>query len=337
MFQSGNLLSPVNAPDLKLDASDLAWFTNELKYVSREQYKRLEQPNLARKIIPTLQDIPSWATSVEWTEWRGTGEAKFIGANADDLPRVDVGGVPHLQSIHRLGDAYGYTIWDIKNAIRTGQRLDVMRAAEARRAIETKIDRTLGRGYAPLGLYGLFNIPNVRVVTATTKTGGGTYWSATATPLEKLRDIQKLVAATIAALQQGAAPGANGMDQEQVYNRFRLVMPDANYMDLASSYMPDSTGRTLLEVVEAMPYIESVQPWFLATGAAANGTDDRMVLFPPTENVVGAVVPVEFTELAPQPRNVEYVVPCIAATGGVLAGRTLPISYMDGIDSTGLV
>ena len=324
-----------NNGSLKLDASDLAWFRRELEFIDQTQYKQLQEENRGRSIIPTQQGIPDWAQIYTWREWTQVGEAKFIDKNADDLPRVDVGGNEVAKMIKPIGDAYGWTIFDIKRSIATGMRLDAMKAAVARWAIETKTDRVLARGDSKRGLEGLFRLNSVPVTVANTKTGGGTYWSPGAKSSEVLADIYKLINAVVTRLQSTVANANDGESGGgQVFRRFRVVMPDANYLYLSQVFIGDNTGRTLLEILEKSPYIESIVPWSLAGGAAANGIDDRIVIFPPNPYVVAGIVPMEFTPLEAEKRNLEYVVDCIATTGGVVCRYPIAVGYMDAIDDT---
>jgi hypothetical protein len=312
---------------LRLDASESVWFRRELEFVDEEQYQVIFEENRARLLIPSQNNVPDWASVYTWRQFTKFGKAKIVANMSDDIPRVDVSGVEQPKIIKPIADAYGWDIFEIKRSIAQGTHLDAMKAASARYAVETEIDRILALGDAEHNLDGLLTFDTkgaITPVTAITKTGGGTNWSAAATPTEISGDVFKLIESTVDALKGSGGP---------VFQKFRVVMPDANYLRIAQRGMNDSTGRTILEFILKSPYIESVNPWHRCVGAAANGTDDRICIFPPNPVVVAGIVPMEFTPQEPEKRNLEYVIDCVATCGGVVIRYPVAIGYMDAIDA----
>lgn len=315
-----------NQNAVRLDAAESVWFKRQLEFVDEQQYDVLFPENLARKLLPTQGNIPDWASVYTWRQFTKFGKAKIVANMSDDIPRVDVSGAETPKIIKPVAAAYGWDIFEIKRSIAQGTNLDAMKAATARFTIETEIDRVLALGDTEYGLDGVLKLDTVGSITpvvAGTKTGGGTNWTTAATPTEIANDVFKLITSTVKSLK-----GAGGM----VFQKYRVVMPDENYLLVSQRGMNDTTGRTILEFLMKSPYIESINPWHRCVAAAANNTDDRIAIYPPNQIVLAGIVPMEFTPQDPEKRNLEYVIDCIATTGGVVLRYPMAVGYMDAID-----
>lgn len=314
-----------NDRGLRLDATDLVWFKRQLEIVDKEQYEILFPENQARALIPTQPDVPDWASAYIWREFEAIGQAKIIGDPSDDLPRVTKLGRENAKVVKDIGVSYGYTFKEIKRSIAMGTGLDSMLAADARRAIETETDRILWLGQPSHSLDGLLKLDTVGSIVpivAITKTGGGTNWSAAAKPDEIAGDIFKLIEETLA---KGRMAGG------RQFRSFRVVLPDANYTRAGQRRMGDGSDTTILRFVESSPFVESVNPVWRCSGAAANGVDDRMAIYPADRMVVAGIVPQEFTQLDPEKRNLEMVIDCTGSCAGVVLRYAFAVGYMDAI------
>jgi hypothetical protein len=321
-----NLQSGNNPAKFRLDAAESVWFKRELEFVDETQYQTIYEENLARQLIPTQSNVPDWASVFTTREFSKFGKAKIVANMADDIPRVDVSGKETPKIIKPIADAYGWDIFEIKRSIAQGTHLDAMKAAAARYAIETEVDRILSLGDTEYNLSGILALDteaSITPIVAITKTGGGTNWSVGALPTEIAGDVFKLIGETVRKLK-----GAGGA----MFRRFRVVMPDDNYLLISQRGMNDTTGRTILEFLLKSPYIESINPWHRTVGAAANGVDDRIAIFPPNPVVVAGIVPMEFTPQEPEKRNLEYVIDCVGTCGGVVARYPVAVGYIDAID-----
>lgn len=314
--------------EMRLDAGEQMWLKRELEYVDKKIYERHYDENIARQLIPTEQNVPDWATSVNWSEIESYGSAKIISEISDDIPRVGANRTESSQTIKIIADAYSWNVFDIKRAAATGIHLDTTKAEIARRVAETTIDDILAKGDAKHKLNGFARLSYITPVVATTKTGGGTKWSATATAAEIANDVIKLVTSIIIALK--------GARNAPVFRKFRVVMPDANFLMITTKKMGEYDSRTVFDYLMSIPYIESIVGWHQLVGQAANNTDDRMIAYAPDPSVVSGIVPMEWTPQEPEKRNLEYVVICLATCGGVITRYPIAIGYMDEIDATAL-
>lgn len=314
-----NFTTSANA--MRLDASESVWFKRQLEAVDRTQYDVQFPENKARSLIPTQQGIPDWARVYVWRLYNKVGQAKIIANKADDLPRADATGEEGTKIIKPVGASYGWDIFEIKQAAGTGTPLDAMKAAAARHAIETEVDSILGLGNLLHGLDGLLSLSGTNVVSPGAKTGGGTAWS-NGTPKEIQSDLRNAINTVIAANK-----GAGGPQ----FRRFVIVVPEIQYGYIAQEQFSSSSDTTILRwLLDNNPFIEDIIPWYLCSGAGVGGTD-RMVIYPRNPIVLAGIVPMEYTALEPEKRNLEYVVDAYSTTGGVVCRYPFTVVYMDGI------
>lgn len=318
-----------NSGQMRLDASEGMWLKRELEWVDGEIYKEIYAENIARNLIATQSDIPDYASVYTWSEMTEYGKAKIIANMSDDIPRVGASRKEYSKAIKTIADAYGWNIFDIKRAAKNNMHLDTELAQVARRMIETEIDRILSLGDTANNLDGMLKLDanalySITPTVAITKTGGGTNWSTAATPNEIAGDVIKLLTAILTKLQ--------GTQNTPAFRKFRIVMPDANFLKITQLKMGDYDARTVYQYLLENPYVESIVGWYRAVGAAANNTDDRIMAFAPDKMVLSGIVPMEFSPQDAEKRNLEYVVDCVARCGGVVSKYPVAIGYMDTID-----
>ncbi len=315
------MINPHQQSALRLDASESVWFSRQLEYVDRQIYETVFPENKSRTLIPTAQGIPDWAKVYTWRMFERFGKAKIVANMADDIPRADHSGVEGSKIIKPVTASYGWDIFEVKAAAATQMPLDALKATAARFAIESEIDRILAVGDTTHGLDGLMTLDNTTDFTATTKDGGGLTW-AVATPDEIVADVFGAISNIIGTMKSAGGP---------VFSRFTIVLPISQYALIAQRRMGGGSDQTILRFMLAnSPWIEAIEPWFHAEGAGAGGTD-RMVIFPRNPLVIAGIVPMEFTTQPPDQRNLEFVVNCLATTGGVVVRYPLAVAYVDGI------
>ncbi len=310
----------------RFDAVQTSFLAEQLVAHDTNVYSLKTPEFLARDFIPTLKGIPSWAGVYLYTQLEEVGGAKFIAEMADDLPSVDVIRDQATKVIKPIGASYYWDVFELERAAATGQSLESAKSEAARRKIDYLIDYTLVFGAATHGLDGLMTISNTTSFTATTKSGGGLTWGdgaggANATGREMVADVYGAISASVAAQKQ-----ATGI----AFQKFTVLMPIEQYNLLASTPMGDGLNVTALGLLTADPRIEDIQPWYHLDGAAS-GPLDVMIVYPKHEEVVGAIIPKEFTVLPAQARGLRIVHPCLAATGGVVSKNPYAIVRVSGI------
>lgn len=317
-------------PQARLDQGESAFFLRALEQIDQRAYMRRYPDLIARQVIPTFESVAEWAAVYTWREWTPSGGAKFIKNAADDLPSVDVTGKEFSQSIRDCGNAYQYTLKEIKLAAATNTPLDAMRAETSRTAVEQLIDTTLATGSKDEGLYGILNQDStglasanrVALYTLGTKSAGGTAWGTLAAPKATGQEVANDLIGIASKVVS---------DTKGIWSSLNIVLPIDQFNYAASTRLNAINDTTALEFALKSRFIKSVSPWYQCSGAGVGGSTDRMACFPSDPMVLGGIVPMEWTPQAPQQRNLAFIVNCLAACGGVVCRYPIAMRYGDGL------
>ena len=142
-----------------LDANESVFFARELEYVKNRTYDK-KYPDLRYSMfLPVSTEANPGAESITFTSYDQVGIAKIIANYADDLPRCDAFGTQTETKVKGIGDAYGYSIQEIRNSMMANKNLDARKASACRRAIEQKINECAWKARGVNGLYGCCTIP----------------------------------------------------------------------------------------------------------------------------------------------------------------------------------
>lgn len=299
-----------------LDAQGNATFSRQLEYI-RTQNVAMRFPNfMARTLIPVKNDIDPGVQTITWRSYAPAGVAKLISSYADDLPRSDVTAEENTSRVHSIGNSYGFSVDEIAASAYAGNELDAKKAAAARRANEQEVERIASTGDARFNILGLLNQPNVITYAVAAGASTSTAWGAK-TGKEQLADLLGIIQSVIST--------TNGVEKPNT-----IILPETQYGIAATGRISDTTDTTVLEFFQkARPNIE-VLAWERLKGAGV-ANSDRMVAYYRDPNFLELNIPKEWTELDPQERNLEVVIPCHSRIGGVVLYYPLSMSYADGI------
>lgn len=313
---------------MHFDAGETANFLQELTDIDKQAYMRRFPALIARQIIPTFISVGEWAHSYEWREWTPNGKARFIQNAADDVPLVDVTGRAFTQIIQDYGLGYSYTLKEVKAFTKTGVPLDALRAQAARQGTEQLTDTILARGAVDKGLYGVLGLDDttiaaanrVALVTPSTKQAGGTAWGTLLAPKATGREIANDILGVAAKVVD---------DSNGIFSAVNVVMPISQYNVANETQVNALNSTTAMEVIKKSELILSVRPWYQCKGAGAAGVD-RIAFFPTDPQVLGGIVPKEWTPQAAEQRGFAFVIAALASCGGVVCRYPLGLRYMDG-------
>lgn len=299
------------------DEADIVFFARELEHKMAQSRDVVYADLKWRQFLPVNREGGPAAEVITYEENDFVGEAKFIADKGRDLPRVDVKGKEYSHFVKSLGDAFGFSLQEVRAARLANKPLESRKLDAARRAAEVLMDYTTCFGNSDLGFQGFFNHSSVTVIDAAATGTGSSRNFADKTPDNIIADFR-----TAITTMQTATNGKEG-------NRVRFVLPDAQYTDLATRRLTD-TGQTLISFLEsALPQIESIVPWYRAVGQGATG--DRMVCYTPDPMKLDVRVPQEFETFPPQAKGLEQEVPCHARYGGFVLYYPKSMLYVDQI------
>jgi hypothetical protein len=282
----------------------------------------------ARLFIPTGEGADEGADTVVWFEYDVDQMAEIISNYADDLPEVAVEGTPNSSPLKTLGASYSYSTEDLRRVVfaRSNGRqasLNKNKAIEADKAIERKIDQIAVKGDSASGLPGLCRNANVTLLSAAAPgTGSATEWDgADKTPQEIFDDVVNLITSVYTV--------SNGIHEA---NFFACPVAQWNVLKTTQFLTSTSSPMTILEALQRQHPEVRFEPWPALQEGATGDADLAIAMEVDADAMnIELVIPMEARAQPPQPRNLTFVVPVEAKTGGVLVKRPLAMCYMDSI------
>jgi hypothetical protein len=295
----------VALPALGLRTDDVGpMVARQLDYVKARTYQRRLPALSGDLLVPTESDVPEGAETIVTKIFDEIGMAKVIANYADDLPRADVRGREVATPIRSVGDSYGYSQQDLRASALSGVGLPAMRAEAARKAVEQKSNRIKFVGDTAYGLQGILTHPNVPVVVPVTGN-----W-ATATGDQIVSDVIALVEAIVTQSNGIHRATVVGMDNARAA-ALRTKRLDADRTVTA--------GQFLQQMYPDIQWVVAQELGATLFAAERDATNYRY------EQVMA------FRQYPPQARNLEFVVPCEARTGGVVVNYPLSMAKMTGV------
>jgi len=298
-----------------------AFFDRELEAVKAASYD-VRYPNLlaaSGEIVPISTDAGPGAETISYKQFDMTGVAKIISDYADQLPAVNVAGKEFFAKVKSIGDAYIYSIQEIRAAMMAGRSLSDRMAMAARRAIEQKIDDIFFTGDEEHGLIGLLNHPNIPRLDIENDgdSSGTSFASKIDTPDKILRDMNEMIDTVFTT--------TNGVERPNT-----LLLPLAQYALVNTTPRADNSDTTILEFfLKNQPGV-TVKPCYKLAGAGENGVD-VMASYTNSPEHLTLEVPQPFEQFPPQEKNLSISVPCHARCGGLIVYYPLAMLIGEGI------
>lgn len=289
----------------RADANSALFLARELEYVESKAYDVDYEDLLARVNIPASEGIPAGARSVSYNQYDINGEAKVIGDAADDLSRADVVKENFLRPVLEIGTSIAWSVNELEAAAFAGEKLEEWKMKAAREACEQLIDNIACFGSN--GFTGMLNDANVGT------TALGAAWSVARAPAAKVMDdLNRLVQAT-----------ADSSKYKKIANTARL--PSTEYAYAAQLHIPNTNETVLSFWTRTNPYVKDVEAWpVLETSASGS---KQVIVYRKEQEVLDLAIPLDFASLPPQPKGLEYIVPCRALTAGCRIRKPFAMRY----------
>ena len=296
------------------DVSGTIYVARELEQLLPERYDRLFPDLDARLHIPLRGGINRNAGAWSYNSMDKRGEAKMIGANVTDLPRVGVSKKRHVNPIEVGGVAFGWSFREIAQARFAGEPLDTQLADAARMSAAELEHDILLNGHTGLSLPGFFT---EKAVPSVTVTNGD--WLGSATPDEILEDLNQV--------RQEIRNQST-----KVHRANTILLPESHLDKLRTTARSTTSDRTILEFFQATnPGIQILAMARDEIATQGAGGTPRMLAYQKDPSVLTGVVPDPFFVHAPQTRNLEVVVNTELVIGGTVWYYPLAGCYGDGI------
>jgi hypothetical protein len=302
----------------QLDAAESVFFARQLEHIKSQTYD-IRYPELkARMLVPTSNEVGAGATSVTYRQYDRVGRAKLIGANAKDIPRVDVHGEEFNRPVRTAADCYGWTVMEVQAAAFAGVSLNSQRAAAARRAIEELLDEVAAIGAPDFGIpTGFINDANVPTQDVPVGTGGDEEWSGK-TPDEIIKDVGDAIGRIRVASLDTEMPDT-------------VLLPPAQHALISTTPRSTQSDTTILEfILKAFPMITAIDSWYRLVDAGA-ATTDRMIVYKRSADKLQQEITQEFNQLPVQEQGLEFLINAMAKTAGTAFYYPLSADYSDEI------
>ena len=309
----------IRCPSVNLDAAASAFLLRDLEHRMAETYD-IQYPELqSRALLPPGGGVDPGAQTIVYEQFDRVGNAKIISNFADELPRADVKGLEFRTGVKLAADSYG---WNIDEAMAAGlarRPLTAMKGQSARDALEFLLDEIAFVGSAADGLSGFLNHSSVTPSNVAT-VSAATAWDSAgklADPDAVLRDLNEPIDEMIRTTRGRETPDT-------------VLLPPEKHSYISQKRLTDRDATILSHFLKTNPYIKQVLPCWRLEGAGA-GETDRMVVYKKDARKLGLAEPVMFTQLPPQERGLEIIVPCYAKTAGVIMPYPGSVAFRDGI------
>lgn len=316
------ILDQLGMSDIRQDAKYTAALEQQLEFVKAQTYD-IKYPELkARNLIPVDMSVDPGAETVAYQQWDALGMANILANYADDLPMVTALTEKYSQSIEGIGQAYDYSIQDLRRSAMSGSQLEMRKARQARRGVELRIDDIAAVGHPAAKMKGFLNHPNVSIA-ATTTDGTSARWVGGRTTPKAPTDILKDMFDAVSTIWTNT---------KQTFMADSMVLPTTEYSHVAQTARSLYSDVTILEHFRGNAMgIQMVDFWYKLDTADAAGTGPRMVTYKKDPEVLELVIPQDFEQMPPQAKNLAFVVPCHARCGGVVVRYPLAMLYTDGL------
>lgn len=309
----------------RLDADETNMLALALEQMRSRVYETPYPELKARRFLPVASDVDPGAESFAYEITDEVGIAKVITNYADDPPSVESKSTKVTHAVKSLGDAFHYSIQDLRRAAFSGRPLSTRKALAARRAYERGLDQIAAFGAPNDGIPdGICNralgtgdaqIRNTAMTAAA--------WDSTPVAADMVADLNKAIAEMVS-------------DSRETHPPDLLILPTLQYLRLAHTYTTDGSPESALErFLKSNGFVRRVEMWDLLKSVDGSGGNfSRGLLAHMTPDVVELVNPSEFALLPPQPENFAFKVLGEGRTAGTCIYQPLGLRYLSGLPDT---
>lgn len=307
-------IAPHMVARMHADAPLSAFAEQELRQMMTQTYDRVFPELDARQHIPIKPGLAAGAMALGFDRWDMRGRARFMGANARDVPRVDVGKERETHPVRAIVLGYGITIQEQMASAFSGIPLDQRKSDGVRRGMAETEHEVLLIGSAEENLPGFIGrcpmVPRALLPTGS--------WTPATSPDNIIKDLNFMVDAIFVATNRAFRPSVILLPLD----KFRLIQT------MPRSSTSDKT--VLMWFLENNPYVREILPLYeLGTANPSGGASALAYQKDPL--VLEGIVPMPFRFLDPQVQGFETVVPAMQTIGGTFWYQPLGGCFFDNV------
>jgi len=325
LLGSESLDQLVSDPAMRFDSAEDAtvFFARELDNIKTETYDVLYPEFTALRLFPTSSEVNIGAETITWYSYDKTGLAKIIHNYATDLPRVDVKGKPYTSHIKSIGDAYGYSIQEMRASRMAGKSLDVRKGEAARYAIEYQSNRIAWAGDEEAQLMGVLSPWNDVPIYAMPANAAGTSTRfEDKTPAEILANISAAYRFVAFITKSVEKPDTLALPTDAYLHLFDTPRSDAS--DL-------SVGQWILKNMPRLKNIEEAPELNSDSDITPYPGQGTGLFYKKDKRKLTIETPLPFYQHPIQPKGLEFEIPCESREAGAIIYYPLSMLILFGV------
>lgn len=291
----------------------LGFMISQLAYLESKWYEAKYPEVNFGELVDVNTETPEWADSVDFRMYDGVTMGKFIGANADDLPRVAASAKLFSAKIGYGGNEFEYSLDELRKSAHLNLPLDNTLAKMARRGAEEHTQRVVYFGDAERGMTGLFNNPNVPVDNSLLD-----WFDPATTPLDIFEDLNDILSEVYT-------------NTKGVHTANTLVLPANRWTYIVRTPMSET-----IPDVTILDYLKKNNVYTARTGLPLNvftrfqltqeelakningySDGDIVLAYDKSPENLETHIPMFWRPTAPQPRGLKIVIPAEYKASGV--------------------
>lgn len=293
------------------DANETMVLARQMEIVKQKVLEKKYPEMIGRSLVPPSPDGDNASQFYVVRYWDEFTMAKVVVNYATDFPLVGMVMSESYAKFFSIGNAFQYSIQDLREAAKAGVDVSARKAQIARDGIERAIDDIVFRGVPANGSYGLMNQPNVPVFTFPT----GNWASATGQQI--LDDLMAWVQSVVNATNEALPPNT-------------IVLDAPTYGYLSTKIVGLNLNETVLSVFKKInPYITTVAKSVKLNTLDSAGTGPRAICYRRDPDVLEFVMGQEFEMFPGDQEAMVITTACHARIGGVNVFHPLALSYAE--------
>jgi hypothetical protein len=292
------------------DANETMVLARQLEIVKAAVLQKKYQGLIGRSLVPASPDGDNASEFVVVRTYDEYTLAKVVTNYATDFPLVSSAMSESFAKYFSVGNAFAYSIQDLRQAAKSGVNVPARQAETARRGVEQTIDDIIFRGVPGNGTYGLMNQPNVPLVNLAT----GNWASASGELI--LADLHALAQSVVDATATVFAPDT-------------IVMDSVSYGILTGKYVGLQMENVLAKFLRDSPYIRNVVSSTKLNTLDSAGTGPRMICYLRDPEVLQLEMGQEFEMFPGEARAMTVVTACHARLAGVSCYHPMAMAYVE--------
>lgn len=307
----------LRARGVRADAGETAVFVRELDYLQAGAVEAKFPEFVGAALVPIVGNaIPAGAKSHTYRELTGYGEAELLeNMTPEDFPTVDVTGAEQTGKFRSFGAKYHVSLEHLRAKPSLSVDIEDQKGKLARKVMESKLDRLIFTG-APGIFTGIASDAFSQDDTSADdwETGNAD------NDIAAVRATFERVIGNQFLATSGLFPDLDFIVSSKMWLKMNKFLPAS---------MVGGVGTTLASfLLREVRGVRSITHAARLNGAGASGKD-RLLAFPRDPEVLDALVPIRFSQTAPQLNGMVFTTYCEGKYGGIRVRHPKAIRRVD--------